>query len=129
MKSPTEYHKTIANEGEDEEETVPRKVLASYTAPKDALMHILDDVPQTADPILEMGNSKNISARENEYQSRRLLRDLSPDRVDPFSKKASKDRDARGFKEVMRHVDLDREKVNNGASFYSYTTDPVKRIN
>jgi hypothetical protein len=57
--------------------------------------------------VFDEYRGKNIAERENDYQKRRLNRQLSPDRVDAFSAKDQKGR--RTYKEAMEEVILDRE--------------------
>jgi splicing factor 3B subunit 1 len=51
-------------------------------------------------------SDKFIANRESDYQARRLKRELSPERVDPFSKTSS---NARSYSEIMQNVELDKE--------------------
>ncbi|KAI8903356.1 armadillo-type protein [Gorgonomyces haynaldii] len=80
--------------------------LRTFSAPKDALQEVIGD--EEVNPFQGARPSKIISERESDYHQRRLNRELSPERVDPFKKKHSSE--ARSYREVMKHQDLDRER-------------------
>ncbi|QDZ24154.1 FHA domain-containing protein [Chloropicon primus] len=104
---------------EEEEEggkgVVARK-LASYTAPKDLV------IPTEAEGDGEgeehedlLGGSRRIIDRESEYHKRRLNRQLSPPRVDPFAAAAARGSGAaklRTYGDAVKEANLERERFN-----------------
>ncbi|KAI8897767.1 splicing factor 3B subunit 1 [Globomyces pollinis-pini] len=102
----------METEEEDEETQTNNNPVQrrTFSAPKDALAEVLDqDHDDSFDPMKYARPSKVIHERESSYQQQRLKRELSPERADPF-KRGSKD-SQRSYKEVMRDVELDREKA------------------
>ncbi|KAJ3103763.1 Splicing factor 3B subunit 1 [Phlyctochytrium planicorne] len=91
-----------------------RKLLSSFTAPKDVFKDIAameEDVP---DPLESVGRqSRRIIDREDDYRKQRLQRQLSPERVDAFSAGGpgveKEGGSARSYREVMKEAELDRE--------------------
>ncbi|KAI9297273.1 splicing factor 3B subunit 1 [Neoconidiobolus thromboides FSU 785] len=69
-----------------------------------------DLIDHDVDPFanVDKKTSKVIAEREDDYRARRFQRDLSPERVDAFSKDQDSS-NARVYSEVMKSVELDRE--------------------
>ncbi|KAJ3093134.1 Splicing factor 3B subunit 1 [Quaeritorhiza haematococci] len=85
------------------------KKLSSYTAPKAILDEIAQMEDEHADPMADIRPSRKVIDRQDEYHRGYLRRQLSPERVDAFSK--SKDgEDSRTYAEVMREAELEREQ-------------------
>jgi hypothetical protein len=78
-----------------------------HKAPRHLLEALPEDSTAAKGDVFDEYRGKNIAERENDYQKRRLNRQLSPDRVDAFSAKDQKGR--RTYKEAMEEVILDRE--------------------
>ena len=70
--------------GEGSKGAVARK-MASYTAPKDLVLPTEGDGEEEEGFEDVLGKSRRIVDRESDYQKRRLNRQLSPPRVDPFA--------------------------------------------
>ena len=87
-----------------------KRKLASLTAPKDLLLPREEDEDEDAGVSELLGGSKRIVDRESEYHRRRLNRQLSPPRVDPFAMAAApKGKRLRGYGDAVREAN--REKM------------------
>ncbi|KAJ3359756.1 Splicing factor 3B subunit 1 [Kappamyces sp. JEL0680] len=71
-----------------------------------AMQEILEAEGKDHDPMEGLGRARKV---ESDYQQQRYNRMLSPDRKDAFAKKGSRG-DAQSYKEVMKDLDLEREK-------------------
>lgn len=79
--------------------------MRNFSAPKDAFENVLKNDQQEEDPFKDI-KARTIADRESDYHAQRTKRQLSPERLDPFNKKAK----GQSYREVMREVDVDREK-------------------
>ncbi|KAJ3213835.1 Splicing factor 3B subunit 1 [Dinochytrium kinnereticum] len=84
-----------------------RKMLSSFTAPKDVYKDLAAMDEDQPDPMANARPSRRIIDREDDYRKQRLQRQLSPDRVDAFA--GDKPANARSYNEVMKEAELDRE--------------------
>nr|KAJ3419309.1 Splicing factor 3B subunit 1 [Polyrhizophydium stewartii] len=82
-----------------------RRMRAALNAPRDAFADVLEASDPAADGMGAMPQSRRIADREGEYRARRLNRQLSPERGS-----GGHDSEARSYSQVMRDVDLDRER-------------------
>ncbi|KAJ1562629.1 Splicing factor 3B subunit 1 [Nowakowskiella sp. JEL0078] len=106
-----ENSNTVIEEEEDFDEYSDRKLLSSYSAPKDAMMDVVDTEPDY-DPMNGIRTSRVIADRESDYQKRRTMRTLSPERVDAFATdgQTHASSNARSYSEVIREAELDKER-------------------
>lgn len=112
------YSTTLPMDGEDDDEPMgddeenrahDRRMLASYTAPKEAFHEVIGEGDDDADPFKGRNPTRVIAEREDEYHARRFQRALSPERMDAFKEGDQSDQ-ARSYAEVMKEAELDREQ-------------------
>lgn len=87
------------------------KKLPQYSAPREVFDEVAQLEDDDYDPMAERKGSNRIADRESEYHARRLARELSPERIDPFAKPEDQPKNARSYAQVMEEINLDRQEV------------------
>ncbi|KAJ1877097.1 U2 snRNP component prp10 [Coemansia sp. RSA 486] len=116
------YDRSIAaddqREYEKQPEIEPKKGRFGITAPKELIDEVHDAGEAQSEDLLKeiqrtRGTSRVIADRESEYQKRRHLRQLSPERSDAFgSSTGLPENNSVSYAEAMRKTQLEREKAD-----------------
>lgn len=101
-----------------------QKPKRNFNAPSD----LLEDMKQGPTEEILGKKSQTIAEKEDDYHARRHMRQLSPERQDPFSANANENTDGRTYKDVMleQQITNTREEVHRKAE--RLRDEPKKKV-
>ncbi|KAF2452654.1 putative splicing factor 3B subunit 1 [Lineolata rhizophorae] len=108
------YNTSIAVDGDGEVEDADGGkavgLVGQYTASKAQLNEFADTGPDDDNMMMSREKMAQVQSRETDYQKRRLARQLSPTRADPFAADGKADGEGYSYRDVMTAREIEREE-------------------